>query len=82
MANGNFLTEKYDSLNFILRLIIQIIGGAIIGGVYRILRYVENKNVTTLVVGILTVIPPISFVAWVVDLVTLIMNKTYTVFVD
>lgn len=82
MSEERFLTSKYDSLNFILRLIIQIIGGAIIGGVYRILRYVEGKNVTTLVVGILTVIPPISFVAWVVDLVTLIMNKTYTIFVD
>ena len=81
MSDKSF-TSQYDSLHFVLRLVIQIVLGAVVGGVYRIFRYVENKNVTTLVVGILTVVPPISFVAWVVDLVTLILNRKYTVFVD
>ena len=59
----------------ILRIIIQIIGGVIVGGIYRIARYFETKNIVTLVVGLLTTFTGIgNFIAWVVDLVTLIAN--------
>ena len=77
------ITKQYDALPFILRLIIQIIAGAIVGGIYRIVRYFEKGNVTTLVVGLLVTITGIgNFIAWIVDLVTLILNGKYTVFVD
>lgn len=83
MAQNNSLTKTYDEFPFILRLIIQIIGGAIVGGIYRIVKYFETKNVTTLVVGILATFTGIgNFIAWIVDLVTLIANGKYTVFVD
>lgn len=83
MANNNSLTAQYDSLSLLLRIIIQIIGGVIVGGIYRIVRYFETKNVVTLVVGILCTFTGIgNLIAWVVDLVTLIMNGKYTVFVD
>ena len=83
MANNNSLTAQYDSLSLLLRIIIQIIGGVIVGGIYRIVRYFETKNVVTLVVGILCTFTLIgNFIAWIVDLVTLIMNGKYTVFVD
>lgn len=62
--------------------IIQIFLGAFVGGVYRIIRFLETKNVTTLVVGILALIPPIDFVFWIIDLVTEIMNNKITVLAD
>ena len=83
MAQNNSLTKSYDELPFILRLIIQIIGGAVVGAIYRIVRYFETKNIVTLVVGILTLVTVIgNLIAWIVDLVTLIINGKYTVFVD
>lgn len=76
------MTKAYDSLPFILRLIVQLILGAVVGGIYRIFKYVEKKNTTTLVVGILALIPPIDFVFWILDLVTLITKGKITVLAD
>ena len=77
------LTSSYDSLPLILRIIIQIIGGSIVGGIYRLVRFVENRNVTTLIVGLLVTFTGIgNLIAWVVDLITLIFKGNYTVFVD
>ena len=82
MANNN-LTSQYNALPLLLRIIIQIVGGAVVGGVYRIVRYTETKNLTTLVVGLLATFTGIgNFIAWVVDLITLVTNGNYTVFVD
>ena len=82
MANKN-LTASYDALPFILRIIIQVIGGAVVGGIYRLVRFTETKNVITLVVGLLATFTGIgNAIAWVVDLVTLIINGKYTVLVD
>ena len=83
MANNPSLTETYDSLPLLLRIILQLIGGVIVGGIYRIARYLETKNSVTLVIGLLVTFTGIgNLIAWVVDLVTLILNGKYTVFVD
>lgn len=83
MANKSSLTASYDSLPLILRIIIQLIGGVIVGGIYRIVRYTETKNIVTLVVGLVVTLTGIgNLIAWVVDLVTLIINGKYTVLVD
>ena len=81
MAN-NSLTASYESLPKIAKILIQILLGAVVGGVYRILRYLETKNTVTLVAGILALIPPISFVFWVVDLVTEITGDKISVLAD
>ena len=81
MAN-NSLTATYESLPKIAKVLIQLILGAIVGGVYRIIRFLETKNTTTLVVGILALIPPISFVFWIIDLVTEIANDKISVLAD
>ena len=78
MAKNSF-TAAYEDLPKIAKIIIQIFLGAFVGGVYRIIRFLETKNVTTLVVGILALIPPIDFVFWIIDLVTEIMNNKITV---
>ena len=83
MAKKQTLTKQYDALPLILRVILQIIGGVIVGGIYRLVCYFETKNITTLIVGIICTFTGIgNLIAWVVDLVTLILNGKYTVFVD
>ncbi|MBQ3571332.1 MAG: hypothetical protein IJA15_00735 [Clostridia bacterium] len=82
MSNSS-ITASYDSLPLILRIIIQLIGGAVVGGIYRIIKFVENRNLATLVVGLLATFTGIgNLIAWVVDLITLIFSGAYTVFAD
>ena len=81
MANNSF-TASYESLPKIVKIILQILLGSLVGGIYRILRYVETKNMITLIVGILALIPPISFIFWVIDLVTEIASNKITVLAD
>ena len=78
MAN-NSLTASYEALPKIVKVLLQILLGAIVGGVYRILRFLETKNTTTLIVGILALIPPVNFVFWVIDLVTEITQNKIAV---
>ena len=83
MAKKTSLTKTYDELPLILRIIIQLIGGVVVGGVYRIVRYLETKNIVTLVIGLLVTFTGVgNLIAWIIDLVTLIINGKYTVFVD
>jgi len=82
MADNHAYTSKYEELPKIAKIIIQLILGAIVGGIYRIVRYLETKNTTTLVVGILAIIPPISFVFWVIDLVTEITKNEINVLAE
>ena len=81
MAN-NSITATYEALPKIVKILLQLFLGSIVGGVYRILRYVETKNTTTLIVGVLALIPPISFVFWVLDLVTEITKNQISVLAD
>lgn len=82
MANNNRLTETYESLPKIAKIIIQLILGAVVGGIYRILRFVETKKTSSLIFGILALIPPISVVAWICDLFTEITSDRITLFVE
>ena len=74
------ITEMYEELPKLIKIILQLILGSVIGGVYRILRFVETKNIVTLVVGILVLVTGIgNAIAWVVDLVTEILHNRITV---
>ena len=79
----NSLTASYNDLPLVLRIIIQVIGGVVVGGIYRIVRYFETKNIVTLVVGLLVTFTGIgNILAWIIDLVTLILSGRYTLFAD
>jgi hypothetical protein len=83
MAKNTSLTKTYDQLPLVLRIIIQLLGGAVVGGIYRIVRYLETKNLITLVVGLLATFTGVgNLIAWIVDLVTLVLHGKYTYFVD
>lgn len=72
------LTKTYEDLPKIVKIILQIFLGYIISAVYRIIRFVENKNIVTLIVGILCFFG-LGFVAWVVDLITEILYNRITI---
>ena len=77
------MTKMYEDLPKIVKIILQILFGGIIGGVYRIIRFVEKKNIVTLVVGILCLFTGIgNVIAWVVDLITEIISNKITVLAD
>ena len=74
------MTEMYESLPKIVKILLQIFLGGLIGGIYRILRFLETKNVVTLVVGILGLVTGIgNFILWVCDLITEITSNRITV---
>lgn len=74
------ITETYENLPKIVKILLQIFLGGAIGGIYRIIRFVETKNIVTLVVGILCLVTGVgNFVAWIVDLVTEITKNRITV---
>ncbi|MBO5879009.1 MAG: hypothetical protein J6Q68_00440 [Clostridia bacterium] len=77
------LTAQYDALELWIRIIIQVFAGSLVGGIYRIIRYTETKNITTLIVGIVITFTGIgNFAAWIIDLITLATEGRYTLFVD
>ena len=82
MAKKKTITAAYEALPKIAKILLQLFLGAIIGGVYRILRYLETKNIVTLVVGILALIPPIDFVFWILDLITEATNDRISILAD
>ncbi len=81
MANKNSITAAYDSLPMIVRFIIQLIAGVIVGGIYRIVRFFETGNIVTLIIGLLATFTGIgNVIIWIVDLVTTLLSGKITVF--
>ena len=77
------LTGSYEGLPKILKLVLQFFFGWIIGGIYRIVRFVEKGNVITLVVGILVLVTGIgNLIAWIVDFITELLSDKITVLAD
>ena len=77
------LTGAYEALPKLAKILLQLFLGSIIGGIYRILRFLETKNVVTLVAGILVLVTGVgNFIAWIVDLYTEITKDRITVLAD
>ena len=82
MSKKTLLTAEYDSLPLLLRIIIQIFIGVFISGIWRIARYFETKSKATLLVGLLATFTGIgNVIAWIIDLVSLILNGKFTLFI-
>ena len=83
MAKKATLTGAYEALPKLAKILIQLFLGSIVGGVYRIVRYFETQNIATLVVGLLVTFTGIgNCIAWVVDLITEIMQNKISVLAD
>lgn len=75
---GNSLTASYEALPKIIKVILQLFLGALVGGIYRIIRFLETKNIVTLVAGILNFVG-LGLIFWIVDLVTEICSNKISV---
>ena len=77
------MTKAYNDLPKIVKIILQLFFGSLVGGIYRICRFLEKKNVVTLVVGVLCLVTGIgNLIAWIVDLITIITSDRITVLAD
>ena len=66
----NNITSQFESLPLWAKLIIIFVANALFCLVYRILRYTETKDTTTLVAGICCIIPVVGFILAILDFVT------------
>ena len=76
------IIETYENLPKILKVVLQLFFGGIIGLVYRIIRFLDSKNTATLVAGIVCILPVAGFVMQIIDIVTEITKNRITVFAD
>ena len=74
-------TEQYEALPQIAKILLSLFAGGIVGGIYRILRYTETKNTTTLIIGVLCFVL-IGGIIGIIDLITEIMYNRITVLAD
>jgi hypothetical protein len=82
MSNQS-LTATYEALPKIAKILIQLFAGSIVGGIYRIVKYFETKNLITLIVGLVVTFTGVgNMVAWVVDLITEILYNRITILAD
>ena len=82
MANKT-ITGAYEALPKLAKVLLQLFLGGVIGGIYRIVRFVEKKNTVTLVVGLLTLFTGVgNLIAWIVDLFTEITQDRISVLAD
>ena len=63
-----------DNLPFALKIVLCLFGLDIVWAIYRIVKGIDKKDNFLLIVGIIWVIGAIS-IAWLIDLVTVILNK-------
>lgn len=83
MAKKKTITGAYESLPKLAKILLQIFFGYLIGGVYRIVRFLEKGNLLTLIAGILALVTGVgNAVAWIVDLVTEILSDKITFLAD
>ena len=78
------MTKWFDSLSKEIKVILLIpIWGWVFSALYRIFYYVEiEKDVPTLIVGILCIIPVIGFIVSLLDLVTMLTKNSFSICFD
>lgn len=72
------LVKTFDQLPWLVKLILCLPVLDIAWAVYRIVKGLAEKNILTLVAGILWIIPG-SVICWIVDLVCTIVWKKPTI---
>jgi len=76
----NNITAQFEALPKWAKIILLLFGG-LVSSIYRIIRYTETKNTTTLVVGILGLIC-IGPVLAIIDIVTEVTDDKIKVLAD
>lgn len=68
------IIKAFDNLPWILKLILCIPALDIVWSVYKLIKSIDNGNIVYIILGILTIIPGAFFI-WIVDIITVILNK-------
>ena len=77
------ITEMYEELPKIVKILIQLFAGYIVSGIYRVIRFLETKNVVTLVVGLVGLLTGFgNVIVWLIDLFTQITKNRITFLAD
>lgn len=77
------ITKMYDELPKIVKILVQIFLGYIVGGIYRVIRFTETKNIVTLIVGLVGLLTGFgNFIVWLIDLITVITKDKITFLAD
>lgn len=77
------ITEMYEELPKIVKILIQLFAGYIVSGIYRVIRFLETKNVVTLVVGLVGLLTGFgNVIIWLIDLFTQITKNRITFLAD
>ena len=76
----NKITEMFENLPLWAKILLLVFAGTLISPVYRILRYLETKNTTTLIVGIVCLVTVCgNAILAIVDIITEITKGRITV---
>ncbi len=73
--------KTFDDLPFILKVIFALPGLDFLWGIYRLLKGIDQKKTILIVAGIVWLFLGWG-ILWIIDLVTIILNKKPTVLVD
>ena len=83
MMASSSITAQFEALPKLVKVVLLIVFGWVIGGVYRVIRYTETKNVVTLVAGLLGLFTGVgNVVVEIADIVTEILNNKITLLAD
>ncbi len=83
MAENQSIIAQFNALDKIVKVLILFFVGWLVSPVYRILRYTETKNTTTLIIGILALVTGAFFgILAIIDIVTVITDNKISVLVD
>lgn len=81
MAKKRGITDAYEALPRIAKILLQIFFGYIIGGAYRIIKFFETGHISTLIVGLLVLFTGVgNAIIWVLDIITELLSDRITVF--
>lgn len=79
----NKITEMFENLPLWAKILLLVVAGTLISPVYRILRYLETKNTTTLIVGILCLVTVCgNAILAIIDIITEVTKGRITVLAD
>lgn len=79
----NKITEMFENLPLWAKILLLVVAGTLISPIYRILRYLETKNTTTLIVGILCLVTVWgNAILAIIDIITEVTKGRITVLAD
>lgn len=79
----NQIIDAFENLPLWAKVVLLIFAGTLISPIYRILKYLETKNTTTLVVGVLCLVTGCgNVVLAILDIISEITKGKITILAD